>query len=63
MDNHNSENDCKLEKYEEKFGQFAKKREITMKLVPTEATILGIGILSILETNSAVVTENLQPPY
>ena len=38
--NHNSENDYKIEKYEGKFGQFAKKREIAMTLVPREAAIL-----------------------
>ena len=32
--------DYKLEKYEDKFGQFAKKRETAMKLVSKETTIL-----------------------
>ena len=38
--NDNLENNYKFEKYEDKFGQFAKKCETAMKLVPREATIL-----------------------
>ena len=38
--NHNLENNYKFENYEEKFGQFQKKFETAMKLVPMEATIL-----------------------
>ena len=36
----NLEHNCKIEKYLDKFGQFAKKYETAMKLVPMEATIL-----------------------
>ena len=36
----NLENNYKLEKCEDKFGQFAKKGETAMNLAPKEATIL-----------------------
>ena len=36
----NLENNYELEKYEDKFGQFAKKGETAMNLASKEATIL-----------------------
>ena len=40
----NLENNYKLEKCEDKFGQFAKKGETAMNLAPKEATILHVVV-------------------
>ena len=44
--NDNLENVYKFEKYEDKFGQFAKKIETAMKLVPKETTILVLALVA-----------------